>query len=232
MSTPVELVVYLAADSPLVSMHARPLTFIEGEMGKRPERRKEGGATFGTFRFLCGSKTGWLYMPHPGLLDDVARVQYFKDLREAKPGLDQVASERLGLEKLVWEYAETRRLQDLNKEAVRLAGLPQPTEPTEVQPPVPLHPGDVYQGEWYQLAGEDDGEAVRIISARNADGSWQARSPATPCESLPRVLTLCCHAAGLHEAAQDHQGRARQAGAPHIADRPMHLHLHQGGRRV
>jgi len=180
MSTPVELVVYLAADSPLVSMHARPLTFIEAKfMGKRPERRKEGGATFGTFRFLGGSKTGWLYMPHPGLLDDVARVQYFKELREAKPGLDQVASERLGLQKLVWEFAESRRLQDLNKEAVRLAELPQPTEPTEVQPPevqppVPLHPGDVYQGEWYQLAGEDDGEAVRIISARNADGSWQA----------------------------------------------------------
>ena len=87
MSTPISQLVHLAADSPLGSMHARPLTFIEAKcMGKRPERRKEGGATFGTFQFLCGSKTGWLYMPHPGLLDDVARVQYFKELQEAKPG--------------------------------------------------------------------------------------------------------------------------------------------------
>ena len=160
---------YLAADSPLVSMHARPLTFIEGEMGKRPERRKEGGATFGTFQFLCGSKTGWLYMPHPGLLDDVAREQYFKDLREAKPGLDQVASERLGLEKLVWEYAETRRLQDLNKEAVRLAGLPQLTEPT------------------VKCSHRKCWRCTRAMSTRVSGTSSRARTTARRCGSYPRA---------------------------------------------
>ena len=144
MSSPVEFV-YLAADSPLVSMHGRPLKFIAAPfMGERPARSKGAGASFGTFGLRDGPKTGWLFIPTLSALN-------LSELQKANPGLDEAASSSLELEKLCWEYAETRRLHERNKEAVRLANLPQPTGPPQVQPPQPpvaMQPGDVYQGEW------------------------------------------------------------------------------------
>ena len=149
MSSPVELV-YLAADSPLVvSLHKRPLEFIAAEfMGKPPKPSKGAGASFGTFGLRDGPKTGWLFIPNPLALGAAARKQYDQELRGAHPGLDQAASERMELEKLCCEYAETRRLHERNKEAMRLADLPQQTGPPQVQPPVAMQPGEVYQGEW------------------------------------------------------------------------------------
>jgi len=148
MSSPIELV-YLAEDSPLVSLRKQALKFIAAPfMGKRPQPMKGAGASFGSFQLRDGTKTGWLFIPNPAALDTAARKAYSQELRAAHPGLDQTASERMELEKLCWEYAETRRLSDMNREVVRLANLPEQTPPPQVQPPVAMQPGDVYHGEW------------------------------------------------------------------------------------
>ena len=206
MSSPMELV-HLAADSPLVSWRDRDLKFFQAPyMQQCPELEKGEGASFGTFQLREGAKTGWLVIPNPAALGAAAQKAFVANL-SAKPGLDEAALERLELERLCWEYAESRRLREWTAQSWRLGGQNLQTVSPQVQPQVRLamQPSEVYQGEWcaparprscsrslsmaihaegasppvcrYQLAGEDDDEVVRIISPPNADGEWQARAP-------------------------------------------------------
>ena len=179
--------VHLAADSPLVSWRDRDLKFFQAPyMQQRPELEKGEGASFGTFQL---------------------RVGHSQPRRKECVCLDEAALERLELERLCWENAESRRLREWTDQSRRLGGQNLQTVSPQVQPQVRLamQPSEVYQGEWcaparprscsrslsmaihaegasppvcrYQLAGEDDDEVVRIISPPNADGEWQARAP-------------------------------------------------------
>ena len=114
--------VHLAADSPLVSWRDRDLKFFQAPyMQQCPELEKGEGASFGTFQLREGAKTGWLVIPNPAALGAAAQKAFVANL-SAKPGLDEAALERLELERLCWEYAESRRLREWTDQSRRLGG--------------------------------------------------------------------------------------------------------------